>query len=230
MKYNLILILFLFFCYLFNLSVTITIFYIMIEHHCSILDLLLCWPYSCFHYDTSFKLLKLEVEISFLVSLLVFPYFSHLYWSYISQAFINYNFSCTRFCACKTLLGGAHPCTWEIVYVKEQMCKWLIITWRRGRNSTKLVFEPLAAKNGCFISILCTISIYMMISFIFAASTLSTWSILQSSTTIFDKLKWEQFSKSNILIMDHEHVLENSSFLHTACRMTLSVWRLRQIS
>ena len=201
----------------------------MIEHHCSILDLLFCWPYSCFCYGTSFKLLKLEVEIAFLVSLLVSSLFLSSLLILYFPGFVNYNFSCTRFCACKTLLGGAHPYTREIVHVKEQMCKLLIITWRRGRNCTKLVFEPLAAKNGCFISVLCTISIYMMIILIFAASTLSTWSILQSSTTVFDKLKWEQFSKSNILIMDHEHVLENSSFLHTACRMTLSVWRLRQI-
>ena len=117
----------------------------MIEHHCSILDLLFCWPYSCFCYGTSFKMLKLEVEIAFLVSLLVSSLFLSSLLILYFPGFVNYNFSCTRFCACKTLLGGAHPCTWEIVHVKEQMCKLLIITWLRGRNCTKLVFEPLAA-------------------------------------------------------------------------------------
>ena len=43
------------------------------------------------------------------------------------QAFINYNFSYTRFRACKTVLG-ARPCTLEIVPVKEQTCTLLVIT------------------------------------------------------------------------------------------------------
>ena len=70
------------------------------------------------------------------------------------QTFINYNFLCTRFCACKTVLG-ARPCTLEIVDVKEQTCTLLIITLYGSKNCTKLVLKPLAAKNGFSISLLC---------------------------------------------------------------------------
>ena len=70
------------------------------------------------------------------------------------QAFINYNFLYTRFCACKTVLG-AHRCTWEIVPIKEQMCTLLIITLCSNRKCTKLVLKLLAAKNGLSISVLC---------------------------------------------------------------------------
>ena len=34
-------------------------------------------------------------------------------------------------------------------------CMWLVITWYGGKNCTKLVLKPLAAKNGCFVSVLC---------------------------------------------------------------------------
>ena len=47
--------------------------------------------------------------------------------SYHSQAFINYNFLCRKFCARKTALS-AHPCTWEITHVKKQMSTFPIIT------------------------------------------------------------------------------------------------------
>ena len=71
----------------------------------------------------------------------------------LTQAFINYNSSCTRFCACKTVLDPC-LCAWEIVQVKEQTCTLLVITYG-SRNYTKLVLKPLAAKSGLSISILC---------------------------------------------------------------------------
>ena len=40
--------------------------------------------------------------------------------------FINYHFLYTRFCLFKTII--ACPCLWEIMHVKEQTCKLLIIT------------------------------------------------------------------------------------------------------
>ena len=59
------------------------------------------------------------------------------------QAFINYNFLCTRF--------RAH----KITHVKVQTCTSLISTRCSCRNCTKLVLKPLAAKNSLSISVLC---------------------------------------------------------------------------
>ena len=88
------------------------------------------------------------------------------------QAFINYNFSCKRFRAHKTVLR-ARPCTWEIVHVINN-------TWYGDRNCTKLVLKPLAAKNGLSVSVLCIAPFLKIILFqyilwppsIFAACTL----------------------------------------------------------
>ena len=59
------------------------------------------------------------------------------------QAFINHNFSYKRF--------RARLSTWKIMYIKEQTCNLLIITWYGRRNRTKLQRKPLAAKNGLSI-------------------------------------------------------------------------------
>ena len=72
----------------------------------------------------------------------------------IHQAFINYNFSCTKYRARKTVLG-ARRYTLEIVHVKEQTSTLLIITWYGSKNCAKLVLKPLLAKNGLYISVLC---------------------------------------------------------------------------
>ena len=88
------------------------------------------------------------------------------------QAFINYNFSCKRFRAHKTVLR-ARPCTWEIAHVINN-------TWYGDRNCTKLVLKPLAAKNGLSVSVLCIAPFLKIILFqyilwppsIFAACTL----------------------------------------------------------
>ena len=68
---------------------------------------------------------------------------------------LHNNFSYTRFCACKTILGAC-PCMWEIMPVKEQTYMSLIITWYGGRKCTKLVLKPLAAKSDLSFSVLCT--------------------------------------------------------------------------
>ena len=70
----------------------------------------------------------------------------------LTQAFINYNFLCTRFCACEDVLGPC-LCAWKIVQVKEQTCTLLVITYG-SRNYTKLVLKPLAVKSGLSISVL----------------------------------------------------------------------------
>ena len=97
------------------------------------------------YYSITFiKLQTLEVKIS-----------TKVYLKYAWQAFTNQNFSYTRFCARKTVLR-ASPCTWEFVHIREQMYTLLIIRWFGGRNCTKLVFKPLAAKKGLSVSVLCT--------------------------------------------------------------------------
>ena len=71
------------------------------------------------------------------------------------QAFINYNFSYMRFCACRTVLGA---CQWmqEIAPVKVQRYTLLIITWNSSRKCSKLLLKPLEAKNSLSILVQCT--------------------------------------------------------------------------
>ena len=124
------------------------------------------------------------------------------------QVFINYHFSYTRFCACQTVLG-APTCTWEIMPVNKQTYTLFIIAWYSSRKcSIKLVLKPLAAKKGLFISVLC---IAPFLYIILPSITVHYAIYLHSSTSNFDKLKWEQSSESNILPIEHELVLENSS-------------------
>ena len=94
------------------------------------------------------------------------------------QAFINYNFSYMRFHACKTVLG-ARLCTSERVDVHVT----------NNNMAVKNVQNPflqiiLFQLTWWLPSILVHYSIY-----------------LHNSVTIFDKLKWEGCSKSNILTM-----------------------------
>ena len=67
-------------------------------------------------------------------------FFSTFGWLKI-QVFINYNFSCTRFCACKT--------------AKKWTFMLLITTLYVGRNYTKLVLKLLAGKSSFSISVMC---------------------------------------------------------------------------
>ena len=112
--------------------------------------------------------------------------------SLMFQAFINYNFSCTRF-RVRKIVVRARPCTWEIV--NEQTCTTctlLTITWYDGRNCTKLVLKPLASKNDLSISVLCIASFLLIILFQVTWWLLSIFAVciyLHSSATIFDKLK-----------------------------------------
>ena len=70
------------------------------------------------------------------------------------QAFINYNFSYTRFCA-HTAALDAQACKWQIVQVREQRYMLLIVTYYGSRKCPKLVLKPLAAKKGLSTSVLC---------------------------------------------------------------------------
>ena len=101
------------------------------------------------------------------------------------------------------------------VHVKEWTCTLLIITWYDCRNCTKLVLKPLAVKNGLsFSAVYCsfpvdyTISIYMMNTLHFC-SLYTTRSIYIAAIPFL--INWKQWSKSNILTMDHNLVLESSS-------------------
>ena len=110
------------------------------------------------------------------------------------EAFINCNFSCTRFHTCKTILGTC-LCTWEIVLVKEQTCMLLMITWYSSRKCTTLVLNLLTPTSSLSISVSCTAPVLQILLLQFTwwlPSILAHYTIyLYSSTTIFDKLKWE---------------------------------------
>ena len=130
------------------------------------------------------------------------------------QAFINYNFSYTKFCACETVLG-ARPCTWQIFNGKEQICTLLTITWYSSRNCNKLVLKPLATQNGLSISILCTSPFLYLMYFSlhddYPPFVLNMWSIYRAVLPLLINWNEKCFSESNILTMDYELVLENSS-------------------
>ena len=102
-----------------------------------------------------------------------------------------------RFCPCKTILG-AHLYKWEIMYIKEQISTLLIITYG-GSNCTKQYFSFPADY---------TISVYMM-SIPHFCSLYTTQSIYIAALPFLRNLK--QWSKPNILTMDHDFVLETSS-------------------
>ena len=131
------------------------------------------------------------------------------------QAFINYNFSCTRFRARKTVLR-ARPCTWEIVHVKEQIYRLLIITWYRGKNWTQLILKPLAGNSltaslfhSCVLLLPCRLYYFSLHDDYPPILQLAHYTIcLHSSATTFDELKWEA---TMTMTMDHKLVIENSS-------------------
>ena len=103
-------------------------------------------------------------------------------------------FSCTRFCACKTVLGS-HPCTWEIVHLKEWTYRLLTITWYGSRNCTKLVLKPLAAKNNlllsCILLLSCRLYYFSLHDDYPPFLQIVKYTVYLHSATIFDKLKWE---------------------------------------
>ena len=125
---------------------------------------------------------------------------------------------CAKFRARKIVLH-ARPCAWEIVHVKEQTCMTctlLIITWLGGKNCTKLVLKPLAAKNGLSISVLWIAPFLYITLFQFTWWLLSIFAACTQLVSIYIAallflINWKHWSKSNILTMDHDLVLENSS-------------------
>ena len=107
--------------------------------------------------------------------------------------FINYNFS----------VLGAHPCMWDI------------IAWYSGRNFTKLVLRPLATKNNKLFQ-----SCILLLSFRLPCFSLhddyppflyTTQSICIAALPFLANWIEKRCSESNILTMDHELVLKNSS-------------------
>ena len=66
------------------------------------------------------------------------------------QAFINYKFSCTRFCTC---LLGTSVHMGNCAHKRADMhFTNNMIPWYSSRNCTKLVLKPLACKNSLSIS------------------------------------------------------------------------------
>ena len=125
------------------------------------------------------------------------------------QVFINYTFfvnkiSCTQ-----------HRFRCASVHVKEQTSTLLIITWYDGRNYTKSVLKPLAAKNEPSISVLCIILYCRLYYFSLHDDYqpfLYTMRPIYIAALLF-LINWNEkrHRESNILTMDHELVLENSS-------------------
>ena len=99
-----------------------------------------------------------------------------------------------RFCACKTVLGS-HPCTWEIVHIKEQTYRLLTIIWYGSRNCTKLVLKLLAAKNNlllsCVLLLSCRLYYFSLHDDYPPFLQIVKCTVYLRSATIFDKLKWE---------------------------------------
>ena len=138
-----------------------------------------------------------------------------------------------RFRACKTVLG-ASQCTWEIVYVKEQKCTLLTITWYSGRNCTKLVLKPLADQDGLSISILCTAPFLYFILFQFtpwlpSQFVFTIWSIYRAVLSFLIKWNEKWCSESNILTMDHELVLEKTSSF-AVCTLPNTIIHLKTVT
>ena len=124
------------------------------------------------------------------------------------QAFINYIFQYTKFCACL--------CIWEIIHVKEQTCTLLIITWYGNRNCTKLVLKPFAAKFSLSISVLCTVISCRLYISVYATTTIHLCAlrdlcIYKAVPPFLINLDEKWCSKFNIVTMDHKLVPENSS-------------------
>ena len=100
--------------------------------------------------------------------------------------------------------------------LKGHTCTLLII-WYDGRKCTKLVLKLLAAKNDLPFSVLCTalslcsyaVSFYVMIGL--HSCTLTTWSSNITGLLFWTNWKQKQYSKFNILTMDHNLVLGKSS-------------------
>ena len=113
------------------------------------------------------------------------------------QAFINYNFSCARFHAHKTVLG-ARPCTWETVHIKEQTSTLIITTWFGNRNCTKLVLKPLVAEKSYVLLLYCRLY-YFNWHDDYPPFLYTTWSICIATPPFSMNLNEKCCSESNIL-------------------------------
>ena len=109
----------------------------------------------------------------------------------------------------KTILS-VRLCMWEIVHVKEQACAVLIITWYSIRNCTKLVLKPLAAKNDFSIST-CVLLLSWRLYNDYPPLLYTTQSFYIAELPFLVNWNKKRCGESNILTMDHELVLKNSS-------------------
>ena len=105
-----------------------------------------------------------------------------------------------------------------IVQVKEQTHTFLknsMMCRQKFRNCTKLVLKPLAAKNGLSILVLCIAPFLQLYSFSllvdYPPRLYTAQYIYIAALPLLIKLNQKWCSKSKILTMDHELVLENPS-------------------
>ena len=101
-----------------------------------------------------------------------------------------------------------------MLHVKKQTCT-LIITWYDSRNCAKLVLKPLVAKNGLlfqFCVLLLSCRLYSSsLHDDYSLLLYFTWSIHIVALPFLINWNKKRCIESNILTMDLEIVLENSS-------------------
>ena len=101
-----------------------------------------------------------------------------------------------------------------MLHIKKQMCT-LIIIWYDSRNCAKLVLKHLVAKNGllfqfCVLLLSCRLY-YSSLHDDYSLFLYFTWSIYIVALPFLINWNRKWCIESNILTMDLEIVLENSS-------------------
>ena len=118
------------------------------------------------------------------------------------------------FCARPAILG-ARLWTLEIVYVKVQMWTLLIITWYGSRNCTKLILKDSALTmsslfQSCVLFLSCRLY-YLSLHDEYPLFAYNTRFIYREALQILTNWNERQYSKPELLAMDHKRGPENSS-------------------
>ena len=118
------------------------------------------------------------------------------------------------FCARQAILG-ARLSMWEIVYVKEQMCMSLIITWYGSRNCTKLLLkDSTLTMTSLFQSCVMFLSwrlYYFSLHDDYPLFSYNTRAFYRAALQFLTNWNEKQYSKPNLMTSDHKLVAENSS-------------------
>ena len=137
--------------------------------------------------------------------------FSDKFYSYLIGLYkIYFSWTQNRFrCTCVCVHAGNCARKRADVYVTNNN----MILQRGGRNCTKLVLKPFAVDFSpvyCSFPVDYTVSVYMMTTLYFY-SLYTMRSIYIASIPFLINWNEKSCGKSNIMIMDHQLVLENSS-------------------